>query len=110
MSEGKHTPTPWAVERTALAGPRLVHGEPEPVHGFRDDVPIGRSPINAEAHANLDFIVLAVNAHADLLAALASAPEPTITRSNPQRHWNPIAYEKWFYGLRAAALAKVKQP
>ena len=71
-----HTPTPWAIgndgtlrnlEGHVFSGARLVAN----CHGHQD----GKELTRKENEANARFIVIACNAHADLLAALEDVTE-----------------------------------
>jgi hypothetical protein len=69
MSEPKHTPLPWYAD-----GPEVLGIDGNGDFGYHVatawNSPGGPEP--DEAHANAELIVRAVNAHADLLAALES--------------------------------------
>ena len=62
MSNMKHTPTPWSYQCIGLAGIGLFGPDNKALwHHERSD---------EESHANSEFIVLAVNSHEQMVAAL----------------------------------------
>lgn len=67
----KHTPTPWHVVANLVQGARKPSG---------DSRTVAMVGSGAEDDANAEFIVLACNSHADLLAACeaALASEPCV--------------------------------
>lgn len=74
QSMSTHTPTPWEVEHWSGTGDDNIFIVPK--GATEDDLDIcdmesGGPP--GEARANADFIVLAVNSHADLLKACQAA-------------------------------------
>lgn len=73
----EHTPTPWQLART--------HPDPETRAGLLEIRPVHNdstieiaqlycAPDGSQRHANAEFIVRAVNSHAQLIAALESVP------------------------------------
>lgn len=138
MSE-KHTPTPW---RTGSPDYRCIEqhngnlhpGRPLCEYTFQgwDEGEYFDRHVSSESaksvivgsddngpmlsQADADLIVLAVNAHADLLAALESAPEPPVDYVDVQdilAHPATVreifkTWREWHDGVRAAVLAKVK--
>lgn len=85
MSEGKHTPTPWRVEK----GTGLIWGDCTTFEDGTPDrlgVPVtdsqlerpwaqGKGPSYEEMKANAAFIVRAVNSHQAMVDALEAARE-----------------------------------
>ena len=96
MSDTKHTPTPWAVgeyhETMASVFCEATEG----------GVMICRShyPIGANLHNDIDFMLLAVNSHAALLAACELA-----VKNTERAMGDPIM----FLPIRIAALAAIAQ-
>ena len=68
----KHTPTPWRTaqlgERIAFPNVHITGANGRPVASTM--YPMAKSDWKAEDEANACFIILAVNAHANLLEAL----------------------------------------
>lgn len=72
-----HTPTPWMVSHADVAGPAQqlvwIDAEVAPSEGIADlyhRTKDGEFVVKRDAEANAAFIVRAVNAHDDLVAAL----------------------------------------
>jgi hypothetical protein len=67
MSNIKHTPTPWKTEKTGVVGIRAVINSSDDKH--RIGTICGSTDSDLRDEANAAFIVLAVNAHEELLEA-----------------------------------------
>ena len=100
---GSHTPTPWelhpgdpSVIRAAVVGAQRCTAAVAVVrYGLRS---------NAEAEANAELIVRAVNCHADLLAALRRIVD---IRNGPHEH-KALGKCQEMYEVAFAAVAKAE--
>jgi hypothetical protein len=66
-----HTPTPWVALPTAFNEGFTISAQPSPVlRGFTKQIAFVGDKADEETKANAAFIVKAVNAHDELVAAL----------------------------------------
>jgi hypothetical protein len=105
---GNHTPTPWEVLDTHF-GPKIytVQGNGAAVCQFFPFHEKGRNPTDAflNADANAALIVRAVNAHAQLVAALEKIAKGTEDTHYPFRSLPPGEMKR----IARDALASLKE-
>ncbi len=83
----EHTPTPWKYgEKPAID--YMVGANRESV-GYLE-APKGSDSLTAQAKANKDFILRAVNAHEELVKALRSVIQEASTDALSQETWDEI--------------------
>jgi hypothetical protein len=71
----KHTPTPWKTRANKIPGYRFTIGAPHRSSGNmggNHEIPVADIRVTGNEEANAEFIVRAVNAHEELLAAAKS--------------------------------------
>lgn len=96
MNETKHTPTPWFVSQYLDDGRwGIVKGDGEIVIGLAERL----------TEANARFIVTAVNAHDDLVAAVKAMEEHlsalcVMARDNTLYKWNSAGTVKTIHEAR----------